>query len=126
MDPQVASKPRVCPQMRKQDFSSSFAMHFQPKPAVLCGCHGNFASVWRIFGVNCQHAWFISIFTDMFLLMITIQEKKTIPNKLCCRNVKVCVCVCSLVPDNNVFYSMPRDFTKRRQPLKALRHYRLL
>ncbi len=126
MDPQVASKPRVCPPMRKQDFSSLFAMHFQPNPAILCGCHGNIASVWRIFASKlpaCMVYFYIYRYVS---LDDYCPRNKTIPNELCSRHVKVCVCVCSLVPDNNVFYSIPRDFTKIRLPLKALRHYRSL
>lgn len=76
MDPQVASKPRVCPQMRKQDFSSLFAMHFQPNPVPCVGAMGILLLSGEFLPVNCQHAWFISIFTDMFLLMITVQEIK--------------------------------------------------
>lgn len=125
MDPQVASKPRVCPQMRKQDdFFICCALSAKTWSPVwllweYCFCLENCLSKLPA----CMVYFYIYRYVS---LDDYCPRNKTIPNELCCRNVKVCVCVCSLVPDNNVFYSIPRDFTKIRLPLKALRHYRLL
>lgn len=122
MDPQVASKPGVH-KWENKTFLLYLLCTFSQKPAALCGRHGNIASVWRIFASKlpaCMVYFYIYRYVS---LDDYCPRNKTIPNELCCRHVKAYVCVCSLVPDNNVFYSIPRDFTKIRPPLKALRHY---